>query len=126
MSASFFDEEDTANCEMGRKKWEDFMAMQENERRQPTLHEESKSVCMRLFPNLARRTNLTPDELKVYYAIRFTYIMPYNERVKVHEQNLLSLAMALLRAGKVNFAMEDEASEDAVEESKVSLSQIGI
>lgn len=32
MSASFFDEEEQ-NCEMGQKKWEDFMAIQENERR---------------------------------------------------------------------------------------------
>ena len=27
MSASFFDEEETVNCETGMRKWEDFMAM---------------------------------------------------------------------------------------------------
>ena len=31
MSASFFDEEDADN-EMGRRKWEDFMAMQQHEK----------------------------------------------------------------------------------------------
>ena len=40
---------------------------------------------MKLFPKLAQRTNLTPDELKCYYAIRFAYILPYNEKVRAHE-----------------------------------------
>jgi len=76
------------------------------------MHEEAKSVCMKLFPKLARRTNLTADELKVYYAIRFTYILPFNERVKAHEQNLLSLAMALMRGGKVSFDIQEDVDDD--------------
>lgn len=80
---------------------------------------------MKIFPKLARRTNLSPDELKVYYSIRFNYILPYNERVKLHEQSLLSLAMALLRGGKVNFELADQSC-DVHEESKVSASQIAI
>ena len=81
MSASFFEEEEgVIGNEMGQRKWEDFMEMQENEHRQPEQHDEAKSVCMKLFPTLSKRTNLTEDELKVYYSIRFTYIHPYNER----------------------------------------------
>ena len=85
------------------------------------MHEDAKSLCMKLFPNLARRTNLTPEELKVYYAIRFTYILPYNERVKGHEESLLSLAMTMLRAGKVKFDLHPEGVNgdvDELEESK--------
>ena len=127
MSASFFDEEEGA-CGVGQQKWEDFMSLQQNEKRQPQLHEETKSLCMKIFPKLAQRTNLTPDELKTYYAIRFTYIIPYNEKVKVQEQNLLSLAMVLLRGGKVRFELHPEGEVDGMEESKlaISTSQIGI
>ena len=35
MSSSFFDEEEAVHSEMGQRKWEDFIAMQEHERRQP-------------------------------------------------------------------------------------------
>ena len=69
---------------------------------------------MKLFPKLAQRTNLTPDELKTYYAIRFTFLLPFNERVRSHEQSLLSLAMALLRAGKVRFELHPEGEVDGV------------
>lgn len=83
---------------------------------------------MKLFPKLAGRTNLTADELKVYYSIRFAYILPYNEKVRNHEQSLLSLAMAMLRAGKIKFELHPEGHSDGAseEESKVGLSQIGI
>jgi len=70
------------------------------------MHDQARSICMKLFPKLARRTNLTPEELKVYYGIRFTYIIPYNERIKAHEENLLSLAMALMRSGKICFDVQ--------------------
>jgi len=75
------------------------------------MHEQARSLCMKLFPKLARRTNLTPEELKVYYGIRFTYIIPFNERIKAHEENLLSLAMALMRAGKINFDLQEDNIE---------------
>ena len=52
MSASFFDEEE-GNCEVGRQKWEDFMALQQNEKKQPELHEQTKTICMKMFPKLA-------------------------------------------------------------------------
>ena len=120
MSASFFDEEE-GNYEVGRQKWEDFMALQKNEKRQPELHEQSKTICMKMFPKLAQRTNLSPEELKTYYAVRFTYIIPYNEKVRAQEMNLLSLAMALLRAGKVRFELHPEGQVDdvaGIEESK--------
>mmetsp|Transcript_12314 Transcript_12314/g.16701 ORF Transcript_12314/g.16701 Transcript_12314/m.16701 type:complete len:100 (+) Transcript_12314:357-656(+) len=75
---------------------------------------------MKVFPKLAQRTNLDENELKVYYSIRFTYIYPFNERTQAHEQNLLSLAMVLLRAGKIRFDLESE------EESKSSLDRVGV
>ena len=78
---------------------------------------------MKIFPKLAQRTNLTLDELKTYYAIRFTYILPYNEKVKAQEMNMLSLAMVLLRAGKVRFELHPEGQvvdDDIMEESKQS------
>ena len=48
----------------------------------------------------------------MYYAIRFTYILPFNEKVKAHEQSLLSLAMVLLRAGKIRFELHPEMTND--------------
>jgi len=73
---------------------------------------------MRIFPRLAARTNLNEDELKVYYSIRFTYIHPYSERNPQHEQSLLSLAMTMLRAGKIKFETTTDAESSAGEESK--------
>ena len=99
------------------------------------MHDAAKTMCMKLFPKLAQRTNLTPEELKVYYAIRFTYILPFNEKVKAHEQSLLSLAMVLLRAGKIRFELHPEMINDEgstiLEEEKKSnevmpIHQIGI
>lgn len=43
------------------------MSMQQNQKAQPQLHENSKTFCMKMFPKLAQRTNLTPEELKSYY-----------------------------------------------------------
>ena len=90
------------------------------------MHENSKTLCMKMFPKLAQRTNLTPEELKAYYQIRFNYMIPYNEKVKQQEQNLLSLAMALLRGGKVRFELTPEGevdNVDAMEEHKSHSSQ---
>ena len=63
---------------------------------------------------------MSEDELKVYYSIRFTYIHPFNERTVSHEESLLSLAMALLRAGKIRFELDSE------EEAKTSLDRASV
>jgi len=50
------------------EQWEDFLTMQNNQRdSQPELHEKEKTVCMKMFPKMAERTNLNADELKTYY-----------------------------------------------------------
>lgn len=61
MDSSLFEEEQQQD--IGKKQWEDFLALQENERKQPAQHEDVKSVCMKVFPKLAAKTNLDGEEL---------------------------------------------------------------
>ena len=113
MNAAFFSEEEeiegaTNHDEtLNYRAWEDFLEMQESERKQPELHEETKTLCMKMFPKLAQRTNLTPEELQTYYQIRFVYIQPYQAKFKTHEEALMTLALALMRAGKVCYEVKD-------------------
>ena len=79
------------------------------------MHDELKSVCMKIFPKLASKTNLDAEELQVYYAIRFQYIIPYSKSTSSHEESLLHLAQSLMRGGKLLY--EINADSDA-EESK--------
>ena len=77
IESSFFEEEEVND--IGKKQWEDFLQMQNNERTQPEQHENMKNVCLKIFPKLALQTNLSAEELQVYYAIRFKYICSYSE-----------------------------------------------
>ena len=52
----------------------DLTSIQKEENDQPEFHEQNKTICMKVFPKLAERTNLTPDELKMYFFIRFEYV----------------------------------------------------
>lgn len=102
VTSGMFDEEVEQN--IGKQQWEDFMQMQQNERKQPEMHEEMKTLCMKFFPKLANKTNLTAEELQTYYSIRFNYITMYNEKIQSHEKSLSHLALALLRAGKIKYS----------------------
>ena len=74
---------------------------------------------MKMFPKLANKTNLSPEELQAYYSIRFNFIQPYNEGIKTHEKSLTHLGMALLRAGKVKYTFKD-AGESVVDTKRAA------
>ena len=109
IDSSFFDEEVENN--ISKKQWEDFLALQNSERQQPQQHEELKTVCMKVFPKLAQRTNLTPEELQTYYTVRFQYIQPYQDQIPSHENSLQLLAVSLLRAGKIQYELNTDLEE---------------
>jgi len=46
---------------------------------QPDFHTNNLTVCMKVFPQLAERTNLTAEELKTYFFIRCTYSVPFEK-----------------------------------------------
>ena len=46
--------------------------------RQPDQHENQKSLCMKLFKQLAAKTDLTEQELRLFHQIRTEYILPFD------------------------------------------------
>ena len=50
-----------------------------NKLEQPNFHRESRSFCQKLFPVLARATDLTPNELHAYHTIKSQFVMPYDQ-----------------------------------------------
>ena len=60
---------------------------------------------MKIFPRLAQRTNLTPEELKTYFLVNHEFCTEFNSKNQMHESQLKKLCLALLRAGRINFEM---------------------
>ena len=78
-----------------------------------------KSLCHKVFPKLAARTNLEPEELQTYYAIRFQYLHPYDEKNKQHEESLCKLAQSLMKGGRIQYEIREASdSGSSIEESK--------
>jgi len=78
-----------------------------------------KNVCLKIFPKLAAKTNLDPEELQTYYAIRFQYLNPYSDKIKAHEDSLCKLAQSLMRGGKIQYEIREASdSGSSMEESK--------
>lgn len=53
--------------------------------KEPQFHKENKTLCMKIFPKLASKTNLTLEELQFYYDAKVTEIMHYDQNNKLHE-----------------------------------------
>ena len=39
---------------------------------EPNFHKDNKSLCMKIFPALAKRTNLSIKEIEFYYRLKTT------------------------------------------------------
>lgn len=69
---------------------------------------------MKVFPKLAQKTDLSTDEIKVFFYIRFGYVQPLE--YEKYSETLVKMCLALLSAGKVKFEIEDhEAFTEAVD-----------
>jgi len=62
---------------------------------QPGFHRESRTFCQKLFPVLARATDLTPNELHSYHTIKSQYVMAYDQQNEAHENLLRRLYKAI-------------------------------
>jgi len=71
-------------------------------------------MCMRLFPSLATRTNLTDAELQAYFFVRQEYSCPFDAKKAQHETALAQLAVDLLRAGRIKFEMDGEEETGSI------------
>lgn len=58
-----------AESMISKPKMHDFLESS-NKLEQPTFHRESRTFCQKLFPVLARATDLTPNELHAYHTIK--------------------------------------------------------
>ena len=57
----------------------------ESKLEEPLSHIEAKSLCMRIFPKLAEITNLTIEEIEVFYNLKLNQSQSYDQANESHE-----------------------------------------
>ncbi|CDW83321.1 elmo domain-containing protein a [Stylonychia lemnae] len=62
---------------------------------QPLSHEEQQSLCMKMFPALASKTNLSQAEIEQFYELKTVKVIKYDLESTNHEAQLLQLANVL-------------------------------
>lgn len=52
---------------------------------EPNFHKNNRTLCMKIFPQLAKKTNLSLKEIEYYYYLKSTEIMSYDNTNPDHE-----------------------------------------
>eukprot|EP00347_Sterkiella_histriomuscorum_P007742 403347728 len=80
---------------------------------QPLSHTQQKTVCMKIFPKLAQRTNLTQQELELFYDLKFFQIQSYDSGNIEHEQLLYEFGKVIIGESEMEFMRENDLKGSA-------------